>query len=166
MPHSPSERADLIRRYEEGPARLEAALAKIPKDALRWRPGPGKWSAHEVVCHCADAETNAAGRIRFLFCEKNPEIQGYDQARWADVLDYHAAPLDAALETVRSVRRWTSALLRRAPEDWWARAGRHTESGAYSAERWLEVYAEHLEKHARQVERNLAAWRTEDTHPS
>ena len=25
---------------------------------MKWRPGKGKWSVHEVVCHCADSETN------------------------------------------------------------------------------------------------------------
>ena len=41
----------------------------------------------------------------------------------------------------------------------WRREGRHTESGRYTAEDWLLVYSEHLEKHDAQIERNLAAWR-------
>ena len=163
MAHSAKEREDLIRRYEEGPARIEGALAKVPSEALKWRPAPEKWSAHEVVCHCADAETNAASRIRYLVCEESPVILGYDQARWARRLDYHSLPLEPALDTVRAVRRHTAGLLRRMPPEWWSLSGRHTESGPFSAERWLEVYAEHLEKHARQIERNIEAWRTEET---
>jgi hypothetical protein len=161
-----SQRQDLIRRYEEGPSRIEAALARLPKDALRFRPGPGKWSAHEVVCHCADSETVAAGRIRFLLAEAEPVVQGYDQARWAQVFDYHAMPLEPALAALRGVRQHTANLLRRVPEEDWSRAGRHTESGAYTAERWLQIYAEHLEKHAGQIERNLQAWRAEQTQPA
>ena len=34
----------------------------------------------------------------------------------------------------------------------------HTEVGQYGPESWLKVYAEHLEKHSRQLEGNLAAW--------
>ena len=166
MSHSAKEREKLIRRYEEGPAKLSTALAKVPKEALQWRPGPERWSVHEVVCHCADSETNAAVRIRFLACEESPLILGYDQVRWAKTLDYHSLPLGPALAAVEAVRRHTAALLRRLPPEAWARTGKHTESGSYSAERWLEVYAEHLEKHSRQIERNLAAWRAEDTHPS
>ena len=67
-------------------------------------------------------------------------------------------PLEPALATVEAVRAHTVALLRRLPEAAWAREGTHSQSGRYSAETWLEVYAEHLEKHARQIERNLAAW--------
>ena len=34
----------------------------------------------------------------------------------------------------------------------WARAaGTHTEHGAYTAERWLEIYAGHAHAHAEQI---------------
>lgn len=159
MALSAGERADLINQYAEGPKRLRAALATVPPEAMKWRPKPGEWSAHEVVCHCADSETNAAARIRYLVVEKDPLILGYDQATWARALDYHAHPLDAALATVDAVRANTAALLRRLPEDAWRKEGRHTESGRYSAEDWLRIYAEHLEIHARQIEDNVAAHR-------
>jgi len=166
MALSESQLSDLIRRYEEGPEKLAAALAKVPRDAIKWRPGPEKWSAHEVIVHCADSETNAAMRIRYLVCETDPQIIGYDQAHWAKVLDYHTLPMEPALATVRAVRQNTTALLRKLPASAWERAGTHSESGRFTAERWLEIYAEHLEKHTQQIERNIAAWRTEETHPS
>ena len=153
-----AERESRIERYERGAGLLKAAFARVPAEARQWRPGPGKWSAHEVVCHCADSETNAYARIRFLMAEDRPSIQGYDEARWAELLDYHALPVEPALATVEAVRAHTAALLRRLPEAAWAREGTHTQSGRYTAETWLEVYAEHLEKHASQIERNLAAW--------
>jgi len=83
MPLSHSERESLIGQYARGPERLRQALAMAPPEALRWRPGPGKWSVHEVVVHCADAETNAALRVRYLLAEKEPLIVGYDQDAWA-----------------------------------------------------------------------------------
>jgi len=83
MALSQAEREALIRRYANGPARLKAALATVPAEALQWRPKPGEWSAHEVVVHCADSETNAAGRIRWLAAEADPVIQSYDEAEWA-----------------------------------------------------------------------------------
>ena len=154
----PSEIEDRIRRYAEGPAGLKRALAKVPEAARQWRPAPGKWSAHEIVCHCADSETHASLRIRSLVAEAEPTILGYDQDAWAGRLDYHAHPLELALQTVDAVRATTVALLRRLPPDAWLRAGRHTERGRYTAEDWLVTYSEHLEKHAAQIERNLAAW--------
>ena len=159
MPLSAAERTALIDRYERGPALLKAALATIPPEALQWRPAPGKWSAHEVIVHCADSETNSHGRIRYLLAEAQPVIQGYDQDRWAKVLDYHELPMAAALLTVEAVRANTVPVLRRATEADWAKSGAHTESGRYGAEDWLKSYADHLEIHTRQLERNLAAWR-------
>ncbi|HEV8253196.1 MAG TPA: DinB family protein [Vicinamibacteria bacterium] len=154
-----AERAERIERYTRGPALLREALRQVPEEARRWRPGPGRWSAHEVVCHCADSETNGAMRIRFLMAESEPTIVGYDQDEWARRFDYHELPVESALAMVEGVRAHTAALLRRLPPEAWSRAGRHTESGRYSAEDWLGIYSEHLEKHARQIGRNLEAWR-------
>lgn len=158
MSLTPVQRQDLIRRYEEGPARLAAALAAVPAAAMKWRPAEGKWSAHEVVCHLADSESNAYLRIRYLLAETDPLIVGYDQAEWARVLDYDAAPIEPALATLQAVRANTAALLKRLPESAWSAVGRHTESGRYTAEDWLRIYAEHMEKHSGQIERNVAAW--------
>ena len=159
MAATPAARATLIARYADGPRLLQEALARVPAEALQWRPAPGEWSAHEVVVHCADSETQAASRIRVVVCDKEPVIQGYDQEVWARELDYHAHPLDVALATVVAVRANTAVLLRRLPEAAWTRVGRHTESGRYAAEDWLSIYAEHLETHARQISDNVAAWR-------
>ncbi len=153
------ERESLIGRYAAGAERLRAALSKVPEGARKWRPAPGRWSVHEIVCHCADSETNACLRIRSLVAEKDPVIVGYDQDEWAVRFDYHAHPLAAALTTVEAVRANTVPLLRRLGAESWARVGRHTESGTYSAEDWLRSYAEHLEKHSRQIEKNLELWR-------
>ena len=159
MPLSTSERQRLIDQYAAGPARLRAALATVPPEALYWRPAPGEWSPHEVVCHCADSETNAAARIRYVVAEAAPTIVGYDQDGWAKALLYDELPLDTALATVDAVRAHTAALIRRLPEQAWSRRGHHTESGPYGAEDWLAIYAEHLEAHARQIEAAVAAWR-------
>lgn len=158
MSLSPAERDALIRRYAEGPAKVRAAWETVPEAARAWRPAPGKWSAHEIVCHCGDAEANAAMRIRYLAAETEPLIVGYDQAAWAKALDYAGHPAEPALALMEAARASTVALLRRMPESLWSRRGRHTESGEYSAEDWLRLYAEHLEKHAAQIERTRAAW--------
>ena len=154
-----AERASLIQQYADGPRRLRSALGTMPAEALQWRPKPGEWSAHEVVVHCADSETQAASRIRVMASEKDPVIQGYDEAQWARDFDYHAHPLDLALATIEAVRANTAAVLRRLPEGAWSKVGRHTESGRYAALDWLRIYADHLENHARQIEANAAAWK-------
>jgi hypothetical protein len=156
---SRGEREALVERYARGPERIREALARAPKEALAWRPGPGKWSVHEVVVHCADAETNAALRIRYLLAEKEPLIVGYDQDAWARLFDYHGQSLDEALAATALARGRTVPLLRRMGDADWAKGGRHTESGPYTTEDWLRIYAAHLEGHAGQIDRNVEAWK-------
>lgn len=38
-------------------------------------------------------------------------------------------------------------------DDDWGKAGTHSESGGYSVERWLEIYADHGDDHADQIAR-------------
>ena len=154
------ERSALIERYALGPHLLKRSFAKVPTEAIPWKPAPGKWSVHEIVVHCADSETNAHMRLRYLLAEHDPVIVGYDQDRWAAHFDYHSHPLEPALATVEAVRGNTVPLLKRLVERDWQKTGRHTESERYTVEDWLQVYAEHLEKHSRQIERNLREWQS------
>lgn len=153
------ERERLIAQYAEGPGRLAAAVAAVPAGALKWRPAPGAWSAHEVVCHCADAEALVATRIRALIADHAPLIVGFDPDAWTAALGYHDLPLEPALTAVAATRAHLAEQLRRWPEAYWERAGRHTELGHYTAEGWLRLYAPHLHDHANQIEENVAAWR-------
>src|SRR5438477_12078466 len=124
-----ADRAALTERYARGPALLKAALKEVPAAAMQWRPAPGKWSAHEVIVHCADSETNANARMRYLLAEEQPVIQAYDQERWAKVLDYHALPVDTALATVEAVRANTVPFRKRMYGRDWHLFGTYRHSG-------------------------------------
>jgi hypothetical protein len=89
---------------------------------------------------------------------------GYDENEWARRFDYHAADAEEALQLVEALRRSTSALLWRVPEEVWGRTGRHTQRGPYGTDDWLRSYAEHLEVHAAQIQRNHQGWRTHHGH--
>ncbi len=155
---SDTNRAALIEQYATGPQRFKAALAAVPHAAVRWRPNQGQWTVHEVVLHCADSETNAHMRLRYLLAEREPVLQGYDQDRWTVALDYHALPLEPALETIAAVRANTVPLLQRLQAGDWEKVGHHTEAGRYTVANWLETYAIHLDQHVAQIRRIVAAW--------
>ena len=158
MPLGKSEREAYLTRYGSGPALLRTAWSEVPPEARQWRPGTGKWSAHEIIVHSADSETYGATRIRLLLAEKEPLIVGYDENEWARVFDYHSHDVELAFRTIETVRANTATLLRRLPDEAWDRAGRHSHSGPYTDKDWLRIYAEHLEVHARQIRRNIEAW--------
>ncbi|MGH8247795.1 MAG: DinB family protein [Gammaproteobacteria bacterium] len=146
MTLSAAERERRIEQYATGPQRLRA-VAAVPMEAMQWTPEPHEFSVHEVVCHCADSETNAAARIRYLVAETEPVILGYDPDNWASRFDYHSHPLDAALAAIDAARANTTPLLRRFPDAAWDKVATHSESGRYTGHDWLAIYSEHLEEH-------------------
>ena len=58
-----------------------------------------------------------------------------------------------ALEAFRAARSNTLPLLEAMSDEDWRREGWHTESGRYTAETWLEIYAAHAHGHAAQIRR-------------
>ena len=150
---TPEERADLIATYARGYDEVMNALEGFPADSLGARPIPGKWSAREIVHHLGDSESFSAARIRKLLVEDNAVIQGYDQDEYATKLRYNERDMGPALEAFRSARETTTHLLGLMTEDDWKREGTHTESGRYTTENWLTIYAAHAHNHAAQIRR-------------
>ncbi len=153
-----SERGALIARYRDGYREVTEALRGIDPEELDWRPAPTEWSAREVVHHLADSETISGIRVRQMLTEDAPTIQGYDPDEYARRLRYQARPMEPALKAFEAARATTAQLLEAMSDADWRRAGVHTESGPYSAEHWLEIYAAHAHEHAAQIRQNRAGW--------
>ncbi len=145
------ERQELIAQYRDGFDEVSRSLEGLPEDGLRARPLPGKWTACEIVHHLADSEMTSAIRLRKLLTEESPQIQGYDQEDFAARLRYNERDIAPALEAFRAARATTAQLLEVMTEEDWAREGTHTESGRYTAEDWLRIYAAHAHNHAAQI---------------
>jgi len=147
------ERQKLIDHYSAGPDEVARSLEGFPAGKLTAKPFPGKWSACEIVHHLADSESISAIRIRRILAEDRPVIQGYDQEEYARRLRYNERDHAPSLATFRGVREATVPLLRKMSDQDWQRQGWHTESGLYSAETWLQIYAAHAHNHAAQIRR-------------
>jgi hypothetical protein len=152
------ERRALIAQYTTGYDEVVRALAGIGPAERDWRPAPGEWSAREVLHHLADSETISGIRLRRLLVEENPVIQGYDEAEYARRFRYQDRPWEPALRAFEAARATTAQVLESMTDADWRRTGTHTESGAYSAEAWLRIYADHGHVHADQIRNNRAAW--------
>ena len=145
-------RKKLLDQYKEGYRVVSEALVDATDEELDARPGPGKWSAREIVHHLADSEMTSAIRLRMLIAVDDPKIYGYDQDAFARRLHYDR-PLEASLEAFKAARRSTAEILDCMTEEEWQRAGTHTEHGRYDVARWLEIYAAHAHNHAAQIRR-------------
>jgi hypothetical protein len=147
------ERQSLIAQYEAGYDAVFRSLSGFPEEQLGAHPLAGKWSAREIVHHLADSEMTSAIRLRKLLSEDHPQIQGYDQEDYARRLRYNERDIAPALEALRAARSTTAQLLATMSEEDWSREGTHSESGRYTVEDWLRIYAAHAHNHAAQISR-------------
>ncbi len=146
------DRRQLLDRFRAGYAAVEQAVAGIAEDELDRRPPSGEWTAREVVHHLADSETHAYVRLRRLIAEDEPLIEGYDEPEYARRLHYDR-PIETSLAVLRAVRDSSLELLETLTTAEWSRSGRHSDSGAYSVDEWLQIYANHSADHAEQIRR-------------
>lgn len=146
------ERAKLIQRYRDGYSVVKEALSGITQHELD-RSASGEWTPRQIAHHLADSEMMSAIRIRRLLTEDEPVIHGYDEAAFARILTSDR-PIEPSIEAMRWARETCAQLLERMTEDDWSKVGTHSESGPYSAEDWLTIYAAHAHDHADQIKRS------------
>ncbi len=148
-----TERALLIDRYRTGSAAVDDALSGITDDDLDRQPAEADgWTARQVVHHLADSEAMAYTRLRRLVADSEPTIQGYDEPEWARRLHYDR-PIEPSLAVMGAVRASSLQLLESLTAEEWSRTGTHSESGPYSVEGWVRIYASHPHDHADQIRR-------------
>jgi hypothetical protein len=145
-------RALLIKQYREGHKTVEQALSGIKPEELD-RSAVGEWTPREIVHHLADSEMMSAIRIRRLLTEDEPVIHGYDEAAFARMLTSDR-PIEPSLQAMRWARETSAQLLERMTDEDWRRVGTHTESGPYTVDDWLTIYAAHAHDHAAQIKRS------------
>jgi hypothetical protein len=161
-----SDVADILERFRRGGELLAMAATGAAGSELDFKPGPDKWSVRQIVCHLADSEAVGVMRIRQMAAEDNPTLQGFDGNLWADRLDYQRRKISQALETFRKLRAENHELLKTLPEDAFARAGNHTETGRLTLLDLVKGNAEHVEEHVQQIQRTRAAYREHRAQPA
>jgi hypothetical protein len=146
------ERQALIKRYRDGYRAIAEALEGLREEELD-RSVSDEWTPRMIAHHLADSEMTSAIRLRRLIAEDAPVINGYDEVQFAKKLTTDR-PIEPSLEAMRWARESTAQILERLTEEDWLRAGTHSESGPYSVEDWLTIYASHGHDHAQQIDRS------------
>jgi hypothetical protein len=150
------DRADLLRRYVDGTDAVRKAVEGLT-DAQLDQPAADDptsgWTARQVVHHLGDSEMTSAIRLRKVLAEDDAVIAAYDENAFARALYYDDRPIGPSLDAMAAARATSAQILERLSEEQWSRAGTHSESGAYSVDDWLRIYAAHGEDHADQIRR-------------
>ena len=83
-----AERNTKIEQYGSGFKLFTTALAGIPRQAWEFARASGEWSIHEIIVHMGDSESMGALRLRKMIAEPGSVVMPYEQAKWAQALDY------------------------------------------------------------------------------
>lgn len=145
------ELAEYLERFRRGAEIAAVATTGASNPELDFVPEPGKWCSRQILCHLADSEIVGHMRFRQVIAEENPTLMVYDEAAWAEKLDYRKRKISVALETFRRIRAENYELLNSLDPAVFERAGTHSARGRVTLFDLLKTYAEHAEGHVRQI---------------
>jgi DinB superfamily len=132
-------------------ARLRELWDQLGTDGRKRRPGEGKWTPGEIICHLADTEIAFAFRLRQALAEPHHTIQPFDQDAWAG--NYAQLDGQAALQTFSALRKWNLEFLAGLPRDAYSKPLTHPERGQMTFRTLVETMAGHDRNHLQQLEK-------------
>ncbi len=149
-------RKEALAEYLSGPSKIRDFIAKVPQEAIDYRPFEDAWTIAEHTHHLLDAEMHGYVRYRSAIAEPGSPVRLWNQEGWKAKLGYGEQELSALLEAFTLVRSLIHRHLSRiAHEDWSRYAFVHPERGSIDLDAWLETYVGHVWTHLDYFERNL-----------
>lgn len=155
-----AQRGVLIQQIADTPANLRAAVTALSEAQMDTPYRPHGWTVRQVVHHVPDSHLNSYVRFKLALTEDEPTIKPYEEARWAELPDTRATPIEVSLTLLDSLHdRWVRLLQSLTPEQW-KRSYRHPELGAMTLEKALAMYAWHGKHHVAHITelRKRLAW--------
>ena len=150
-----NKRLEALAEYSVGPSRIKDFIAKVPKEAIDYRPFADAWTIAEHTHHLLDAEMHGYVRYRYAIAEPGSPVRLWDQEGWKAKLGYGEQGLSASLEAFALIRSLIHRHLSRiVKEDWSKYTFVHPERGRVDLDGWLETYLGHVKAHLDYFERN------------
>lgn len=156
--YTAQELATAIDTLKTLPARLRAAVIQLTDAQQNTTYRPGGWTLKQVVHHLADSHMNALTRIKLALTEDNPHIKPYDEAGWANQIDYKL-PIEASLKTLEGVHLHLVALYESFTGAQWQRTFFHPEREVtYTLQLSAAMYAWHSNHHLAHITETMKQW--------
>jgi hypothetical protein len=141
------ERKTFIQQIEETPARLREAVSGLSEEQLQTPYRPDGWTVRQVAHHIPDSHMNAYTRFRLALTEDEPTIKPYMEDRWALLADSKTAPVELSLNLMDALHRRFVLVLRNIAPQEWSRKYRNPESGVFTLDQGVALYAWHGRHH-------------------
>ena len=149
---SPQFRELWIGEIAAAPGALRAAVTDLTPAQLDTAYRDGGWTVRQVVHHVPDSHLNAYTRMKLALTEDEPVIKPYDEARWAELADVQATPIETSLTLLECLhRRWVLLLRSLGPKEL-SRRFRHPEHNrSIGLDEMLAMYAWHGRHHVAHI---------------
>ena len=136
-----------VERYVKGAGALTPAIAGLGKSELTAHPVPGTWSIQQIVFHVMESDLIATDRMKRIAAMDNPLLIGFDETAFGERLFHEQLDVRLACELFEKNRLLTGEMLRRLPEEAFARTGVHNERGKITLGELVISTADHSEHH-------------------
>lgn len=157
-----STRTQQINILEQTHANLIRLTAELSDEALDFHFAVNEWSIREILAHLVDDEMYIMRcRLERMIKEDMPTLAPHDEKKWyatRNTTRDHIAELlsDFALQRAASLN-----IMSALREEDWLRQGLQPEYGVFSAEEWLDHWAEHDRTHVEQITKTLEVYKRE-----
>jgi carbonic anhydrase/acetyltransferase-like protein (isoleucine patch superfamily) len=146
----------LLAVLNESPHWVARRLDRYPDTRWALPPGPGRWSALEVLCHLRDTDREVfVPRLERMLTEDRPAIENVDMEGLDAQRAYRS---DSPRAAHRAWSAWRHALIARLeplkPEDW-RRVGFHSVRGPFPLGEMVRQWVDHDLSHRRQLAQAL-----------
>jgi hypothetical protein len=149
----PERRTEFIKTITDLPNNIKTAVKDLNEHQLDTPYRPGGWTVRQTVHHVADSHINSYCRFKLALTEDEPPtIVPYYEDRWAELAD-SKLPIDVSLAVIDGIhQRWTTLLNSMSDADF-NRVFKHPETGDWTLDGALALYAWHSKHHTTHITR-------------
>jgi len=149
----PARRAEYTKTINELPSMIASSVSGLDDKQLDTPYRPGGWTVRQTVHHVADSHSNSLIRFKLALTEDEaPTIKPYYEDRWAELGD-SKLPVAVSLKLIDTLHaRWV-ALLESMTDADFAKTFIHPETGEWTLDGALALYAWHSRHHTAHITR-------------
>ena len=122
----------LIATLEAAPGIIIGLVREVPRENLKRRPAPNKWSAHEHACHISIGQAVFLSRLELMLSDPHPQIKSIQPSAEEEAGSYLSIDLDEALGVYVQERALVVKRLKELSADDWQRTADHEAFSHYS----------------------------------